>query len=173
MIEKITKGSFWRARLIELSVALVVVYVSINLIEYREALSRAAVPASDWFVLREIYVPDHETGQNPSIIYDRTIVENHRGFWVAEAQRIDVESDSGVFENACTGSGISDYDVDEGFLAGSVKWDWFFGRPCAIAPGVYRINLTRDMSRPGYPIKQTRSVSNTFTVYPNGGLPRR
>jgi len=156
---------WFRARAVEVSMALFIAYLTVNLIEYREAIRRADIPPTDWFVLNEIFVPDHEAGSDPSILYDRTILSNHRGFWIAEAQRVNPDGRMGLFQNACSGSGLDDYDRGEVLPKGnSVRWSWFFGRPCAVEPGVYRVQLTRDMSKPGYPVKQMRAWSSTFTV---------
>jgi len=156
---------WWVSRAVELSIALLVFYVAVTLYEYREALKRADVPPEAWFELAEIYVPDHDEGSNPDMIYDRAIYVAHRGFWVAEAQRVDPDGREGVFQNYCTGSGVADYDLDD--VLGNdneVTWEWFFGRPCTIPPGQYRIQLTRDMTIPDWPVKQTRHHSNVFTV---------
>ena len=70
-----------------------------------------------------------------------------------------------MFQNACSGSGVDDYDMGEVLgLDNTVNWSWFFGRPCRIGPGTYRVQLTRDMTKPGYPVKQMRGWSNTFYV---------
>lgn len=169
MRKHLTSWRWWMTRMGEIVIALALFYITVSLMEYRDAVSKADVPASDWFVLEEIYVPDHEVGSNPSMVYDRDILVDHRGFWVAEAQRINPDGQNGVFRNACSGSGVDDYDKDE--VLGkddAVSWEWFFGRPCTIPPGTYRIQLTRDMTKPGYPVKQMRGWSNTFHVYAPG-----
>lgn len=164
----VTKRLSWGwflGRAMELSVALIVFYVAVTLYEYREALKRAEVPAEEWFTLNEIYVPDHERGSDPEMIYDRDIYVSHRGFWVAEVQRVNPDGREGVFQNFCTGSGVADYDVSDVLGAdNTVTWSWFFGRPCAVPPGKYRIQLTRDMTLPDWPVKRTRSHSNIFEV---------
>lgn len=163
----ITQPRWWGARFTELFIAVALAYITINVIEYREAVSKANVPSEDWFVLNEVYVPDHVVGSNPNMIYDRDILIAHRGFWVAEAQSVSPDGREGLFKNACTGSGVDDYDPSD--VLGpedTVDWTWFFGRPCVIPPGTYRIQLTRDMTKPGYPVKQDRGFSNTFHVLP-------
>lgn len=155
----------WLAsRSTELVIALVVVYIGIGLTEYRQAMKREAVPASDWFEITEIFVPDHAVGSNPDMIYGRTIHVAHRGFWVAEVQRVNPGGHEGVFQNACTGSGVNEYEEDEVLIEQTVTWSWFFGRPCRVGPGVYRVKLTRDMAIPGWPVKKTDDWSNTFRV---------
>lgn len=164
-MSRLQRIGWWGQRLTEVVVAIFVAYIAITMIEYREAVQKDSVEPSDWFVVNEIYVPDHEVGSNPLMIYDREIRVPHLGFWVVEAQRINPDGREGVFQNACSGSGVSDYDLDEVLGRGNeVTWEWFFGRPCVIPPGTYRLLLTKDMTVPGYPVKQDRYVSNTFHV---------
>ncbi len=154
-------------RATEAFIALTLAYLTVHLIEYREAVKRADVPATDWFILDEIYVPDHDEGSDPTMVYARRILTDHRGFWVAEAQRVNPDGRQGVFQNVCSGSGLDDYDTTEVLGVGNtVSWSWFFGRPCRLPPGTYRIQLTRDMSKTGFPVKQTRDWSNTFHIVP-------
>lgn len=162
---KVSSFRWWGSRFSEMFIALTLFYLSVNLIEYREAVRKANVPVDTWFVLDEIFVPDHEVGSNPGMIYGRQVLVNHRGFWVVEAQRVNPDGREGVFQHACSGSGVNDYDTDEVLGEnGNVSWTWFFGRPCVIPPGTYRVQLTRDMAIPGYPVKQMRGWSNTFIV---------
>ncbi len=162
---------FWVSRAMETLIALGLAAFIITIWEYRDAEQRASIPASEWWIVNDIYVPDHEVGSNPDMIYDREILVAHRGFWVAEVQRQDPNQWKGVFFAACTGSGVNDYDVDEGIPNDTVSWEWFFGRPCAVPPGTYRIQLTKDMTVPGYPVKQSKNYSNTFRVLPRGEKP--
>ena len=144
--------------------ALVLLYVTTSLIEYRNAVARADVPASEWFEVSEIFVPDHRVGDNPEIVYDREIRVGHRGFWVVEVQKVSPGDRAGVFQTACTGSGVNDYDLDDVLVDDTVSWSWFLGRPCRVAEGTYRIQLTRDMMIPDWPVKKTKDWSNTFKV---------
>lgn len=165
MIQNLKSFRWWGARITEATVAFLLFYVTASLLEYREAMKRVDTPAEEWFVLTEIFVPNHTVGSDPEILYDREILIDHRGFWVAEVQRVDPDGRDGVFQNACIGSGVADYDRDEVLSPNkSVKWSWFFGRPCVVPPGQYRVQLTRDMVVPGWPVKKTRAWSNTFIV---------
>lgn len=146
--------------------------ISVGLITYVNAVQedrQLSVPAEAWFTVNSIYVPDHVEGSNPIMIYDRTIIEPHRGFWIAEAQR---QAEPGVakFFNECSGSGVADYDLEDVIPANEVEWSWFFGRKCEVPPGTYRIQMTKDMVRPDWPVKSMKPVySNVFRVLPRGG----
>jgi hypothetical protein len=165
MMDNLKDSRWWMSRFVELAAALAIGYMTIQLIEYREAVRRDEIPASDWFELRELYVPDHAQGSDPLMVYDRVIKEDHRGFWVAEVQKVKPDGRSGVFQNVCSGSGVAEYETTD--VLGpdnAVSWSWFLGRPCRVQPGNYRILLSRDMVVPGYPVKSQRSVSNIFRI---------
>lgn len=165
MIQNLKSPRWWASRFVELAAAMAVAYMTINLIEYREAVRRDEVPSTDWFELRELYIPDHAQGSDPIMVYDRRIKQDHRGFWVAEVQRVNPNGRAGVFQNVCTGSGVADYDTTD--VLGpdnTVNWSWFLGRPCRVGPGAYRVQLSRDMVVSGYPVKSQRTVSNIFHV---------
>ena len=156
---------WWVGRTFEISVALLVFYVAVTLIEYRESVAKTETPASEWFVLNELYVPDHKVGDDPLLVYDREILSDHKGFWIAEVQLVDAGGSDGLFQNICTGSGVNDYNMNETLGPDSeVHWTWFFGRPCVVPPGRYRIMLTRDMTKPDWPVKRHRDISNVFVV---------
>lgn len=163
-LKEIKTGRFWLSRATEVVTACLLFYVGLNLYEYREAVAKAEVPSEDWFEVSEIYVPDHVFGSNPDMLYDREIKVDHRGFWVVEVQQVMSGGEGGLFQNACTGSGVNDYDLTDFLAEDTVTWQWFVGRPCRVPPGTYRIQLTRDMMIPGQPIKKTRNFSNTFKV---------
>lgn len=160
--------AWWRLRLIELSFALIVVYVVIQLAqavgERQEALlqrQKDLLPASAWFEVHEIYVPDHEVGSNPLLKYDRTIHESFTGFWIVEVQLVRPD---GLFTNVCSGDGVNDYDLDEILENDEVTWEWMLDRPCAVPDGQYRLRASYVMTRPDWPEKRVMAYSNVFRV---------
>lgn len=156
------KTRLWvKLRLTEISVALLVVWLVIQISTFVHSTQRQLVNPSSWFEVREIHVPDHASGSNPQITYDRIILEPFRGFWVVEAQQRD---DAGMIHSACSGSGVSDYDPEEIIPGGRVSWVWFVGRACTLPPGEYRLRVSWDMTRPDWPVKQIVNFSNTFLV---------
>lgn len=152
-----------RIRLIEAAVAAVLAGATIWAVSTAKEFRRASAPASDWFVINEVFVPDHAQGDDPEILYTREVREPFRGFWIVEVQERGVENLSYA---ACTGSGVNDYDLDDHIPAGQVSLSWFVGRDCKLKPGLYRLRVSVDMSRPGWPVKQVLAMSNLFTVYP-------
>lgn len=122
---------------------------------------RDLLPAESWFVVNEVYVPDFRAGENPSLIYNRTIREDFTGFWIVEVQR---KQPDGLWATACSGNGISEYDKTEVIPNNTVTWEWFIGRPCPPTPGVHRLRVTYTMKRPGWPEKRLFTTSNEFRV---------
>lgn len=152
-----------RIRLAELAVATILAGATIWGVTTARDFRRDAVPASEWFAIKEVFVPDHVMGEDPQMIYDREILQPFRGFWIVEVQ----ERSAGTLSyTACTGSGVNDYDLDDHLPGDTVDLSWFVGRECKLAPGAYRLRVSIDKSRPGWPVKHTLAYSNLFTVSP-------
>lgn len=162
-----TEGSKTRIklRMMELSVAIVIVWGVIQITTFIHSTQRQMVRAEQWLSVREIFVPDHVTGSNPEIVYDRIIHEPFRGFWVVEVQGRERDSYAGN-RPVCSGAGVSDYDPDDVIPGSVVTWEWFIGRTCAVPPGEYRLRITYDLTRINWPAKQVVAFSNVFTVLP-------
>lgn len=158
--ERIRSVSYWRHRIIEVLIAGISFFLITSYLDQREADGRAAVPASDWFEVSELFVPDHQRGSNPGMIYDRRAKVEFRGFWIAEVQR---REDKG-FSTECTGSGVKEYRPGDFTTGIPVTWGWFLGRPCPVSQGTYRIIVSYDMFKPGFPVKRYGAISNTFTI---------
>lgn len=152
-------------RIVEATMALLLFYAVVQLSERMNQQERESLPASSWFKVNEIYVPDHAQGSNPPVIYDRTVFALFRGFFVVEVQK---QLDNGLWWSACSGSGVSDYEPGEAIPDNTVTWEWFVTRPCPVPPGIYRLRVSWEMKVPGWPTKNTVALSNTFTVYSNG-----
>lgn len=155
------RSHWFRNRLIELAAAMAVVYVVTAALEHREDAYREAVLPEEWMEVHEVFVPDHTVGSDPPLHFSRTIRENFTGLWIAEVQ---TRSAEGFFANVCSGSGIDDYDTTDRLPEEGVSWSWYFGRPCVVPPGEYRVLTVWEMRRPGYPMKRLRHVSNVFEV---------
>lgn len=167
----IKSPKYWGEKTVEIVTASIAAFILVSFLQSREDLEKSSVKAEDWFTVNSIYVPDHEVGANPIMVYDRSILETHRGFWVVEAQRQEAPGVARFF-NECSGSGVDNYTETDLLPEEGVSWSWFFGRPCTVPPGLYRVEMTKDLSVPGYPVKSMLPVfSNTFRVYPPGALP--
>lgn len=169
LVSKMKTWEFWKDRATEMALALFVFAVTVNLLDHRrdriEQQEADLFVARDWFTVHEIFVPDHAHGENPLIVYDRTIYEPFVGFWVAEVQHRDGGDVPSTFFNTCTGSGTATYSLEDSLPEDGVSWEWFLDRPCEVGPGQYRIVVTYDLHIEGYPIKRQEARSNVFTVY--------
>lgn len=155
---------WWRFRALEMVVAVVLLSSALYLTNYVQMRQRADVPAANWFTVNDIYIPDFQIGDNPTITYDRTIKEPFRGFWVIEVERF-LEDGKTILE--CTGSGVNDYEVTDYIPRNSVSFEWFIGRRCeALPPGSYRLRGSWKMKRYGWPDKQIIKYSNVFKIGP-------
>lgn len=150
-----------KARLAEAALAVFIVFLIVQFRAQIDQRDREALPASAWFQVNEIFVPDFRTGENPDMIYDRTIREDFRGFFVAEVQE---QQPNGLWFAACSGSGASDYEQTDVIPDRTVSWEWFLNRECDVSPGTYRLRVSWDMRKPGWPTKTTVALSNIFTV---------
>ena len=65
---------------------------------------------------------------------------------------------------ACSGSGASDYEQTDAIPDRTVEFSWFVNRDCNINPGTYRLRVSWDMRRVGWPTKTTVALSNIFEV---------
>lgn len=159
--QPVTWRSWVKSRLLELAISLVLFWAAIQVVEFVRAASKAAVAASEWMVVREVFVPHHVVGENPEIIYDRDVLAESRGFWIVEVQRRDSD---GLNFTECSGAGVNEYETTDVIPGDKVRWDWFIGRECAVGPGTYRLRISYDLTREGYPVKSFIVLSNTFNV---------
>ena len=172
MKSKMWSYEWWRNRLIEVVVALTVAILIVQISGLVGQRQRNLLPATAWFIVNDVFVPDHPVGSNPSIIYDRVIRQPFTGYWVVEVQRVDVD---GLFRPVCSGAGISYYEPDESLDPSIVTWEWMIGRPCRVKPGAYRLRISYKMEKSGWPTKETFVSSNTFLVTDPevGAVPQR
>lgn len=148
-------------RLAEVGVALAIVWILVQIFGFYRDFTRDSVPATAFFEVIELHVPDHRAGQDPQIDYDRTIVRPFRGFWVAEIQERAGDGTRAV----CFRPGAANYDPEDR-LPENVSLGWFLHSLCDLEPGTYRIQVGWDILAEGYPLKQVSFFSNWFTVFP-------
>jgi hypothetical protein len=122
-------------------------------------VNEATAPAVDWFVVHELFIPDHEAGGNPVIVYERTVKKEMSGQWSVETQQ---EVD-GRWVTVCRGSGVSHYSPDED-LPDSVTLRWYRG-PCDKPAGTYRLQTVWVFSNAKGVTRTELNVSNEFQVF--------
>lgn len=161
MVEERNWFVWFKHRIAEAALAAFVVFLIVQFKDQIDARQRDALPASAWFQVNEIFVPDFRVGENPEMIYDRTVREDFRGFFVVEVQQ---QQSNGLWFAACSGSGASDYEQTDVIPDRTVEFSWFVNRDCNINPGTYRLRVSWDMRRVGWPTKTTVALSNIFEV---------
>lgn len=161
------RWDWWRARFAEGAVALVIATVVIQLAGEVSDRQKYLLPASAWFVVNEVYVPDFPVGEPPDILYDREIYENFDAFWIVEVQK---QTPNGLWTTVCSGNGVNEYDPSEVIPGNTVSWPWFINADCMILPGTYRLKTTYTMTRPGWPQKRLFNLSNEFRVTAREGV---
>lgn len=153
--------NWWKHRFFELLAALGMASFIIVISQAVAERQRDLVPALAWFQVNEVFVPDHEMGQDPVLVYDRNVLEPFEGFVITEVQR---QADSGVWITVCSGTTIRSFDPGELIENNTVSWSWFIGNACEVRPGAYRLRITYTMTRIGWPAKRTFVLSNQFVV---------
>lgn len=152
---------WWRQRLAELAAASVMATVIITVASFVAQRQREITPASAWFQINEVFVPDYRTGIPGAVTYDVVTLERFESFRIVEVQRA---ATSGVWLSVCAGAVIETRDPQTVIENKTVSWDWLLGTSCEMPPGAYRLRLTYAMSRPGWPAKRAFALSNVFHV---------
>ncbi len=121
-------------------------------------VDNATAPASAWFTVDKMIVPDHKAGENPDIEFERTIKRNMSGRWAVETQSYN----GSRWVTVCRGSGLSNYSVDED-LPRPITLDWFRGA-CDEKPGLQRLQTVWLFSDEEGLTRSVISESNEYTV---------
>ncbi len=161
-VERQGWGEWTWHRFVEVVMAVLLFYAIIQFADRINQNDRAMLPANAWFRVNEVYVPNHKSGSNPPVIYDRQIMEEFRGFFVVEVQK---KLENGLWWSACSGSGVNDYQPGDALPSNTVDWEWYVSRPCPVPPGIYRLRSSWEMKRPDWPIKSVVNLSNEFWIY--------
>ena len=80
-------------------------------------------PATDWFVVRNVSVPDFIAGSDPPVNYDRVIKKEFFGRWSVEVHGTTQSTNYAI----CTGSGQNHYEPTETLPDTGVSMSWFMG----------------------------------------------
>lgn len=160
-------------RFVEIGIAFTLVLILTSHLQQREEDRFESIPATEWFEVTEVFVPDHEVGADPLVVYDRYIKRDFTAFWVVEVQRRDGQLDQERFFASCSGSGTNQYETTDYLEPSDVTWTWFIGRECHVRPGSYRLVVTYDMRVPEFDrVKRYKVLSNVFQVYAPGTMSR-
>lgn len=124
-----------------------------------------ASPATDFFSIETLNIPDFVEGNDPVMSYSRTIKQNFFGTYIVEI--VDVKANRASLP-VCINSGSRNYTVGKK-LPNPVTLGWFVNKDCGLKPGQYIANSTWKIEADGYPPKSYDKSSNVFRVIPKGG----
>lgn len=123
-------------------------------------------PADNWFVVRNVAVPDFTEGENPSIVYDR---ENRQPATIK--RNVDIHSADDInADPVCSGRNVKAIGISA-LPDVNVPLSEFIGAPCTLRAGQYVAEVSWIVTPKGYKPKRATYVSNIFRVLPSGSLP--
>lgn len=136
------KGVTWK----EFPPMIVLVLCVLWIIDWTQQYERDHRPVEEYFIVRQLQVPDHKTGDNPKIAYDREIMKPFWGDWVGEVQALS------SFQAVCANAGSWHYDPGTKPPEGGFTLNWFMDKKCTLPPGSYRLQscwrVHRDDAKP-------------------------
>jgi hypothetical protein len=134
--------------------------------ERRRSVWQAKIdqPATDWFSVSNISIPEFLEGQDPTIVYDRVVKLPFNGTWVADA----IATESGANQSVCTGNGTIRDKAGKSLQVSGIKLSWLMGKDCRLNAGQYSIMINYEIKPLGYPPKFYSATSNIFRVLPEG-----
>lgn len=138
-------------------------FIAAQKLVQEEAQRREEARPQEWFVVKNVFVPDHLEGENPLLVYARTVHKPFNATW-----NVDVHLLGEAETSVCTGSGNSTYTSTEVLPESGVELSWFIGKRCQLKPGNYTLHTTWEMRIPDYPPKVTTYISNSFLVLEKG-----
>lgn len=124
---------------------------------------KSSAPATEFFEVKNINIPDFTQGTDPVMAYDRTIKKNFIGTFIVEIHKAEKD----VHNAVCSNSATRTYKANEQ-PPDIVTLDWFVDRKCGLPPGQYVVETTWKIEAEGYPAKEYSALSNVFRVLPEG-----
>jgi hypothetical protein len=127
-------------------------------------------PAEEWFVVKNIAVPNFIEGDDPLMIYDREVKLPFDATWNVIISRVGVPT----LDPVCSGSGHHNYEPRTKMPEAGVTMSFFVGddawRNCSnkMKEGQYSLRVSYEMRPEGYPVKHLSYSSNLFRVLPRG-----
>lgn len=117
-------------------------------------------PGSWWLEVHRIEVKDSVVGKSPSMIVDRTIHRSFFGSWTVTILKKGVAG----YYTYCVARGTSDYRPNV-VLPDNPDLDWWtWPTKCPLSAGEYVVNTLWRIEPQGYPVKEIRVSSNSFTI---------
>lgn len=151
-------AQMFKDRTVELLVAALLFFVGGFVFSWVHRVDVATEPASAWFTVDAMVIPDHRVGENPVIDFERTIKKSMTGRWSVETQKFN----GSRWVTVCRGSGISNYSIDED-LPRPITLNWYRGA-CETEPGLYRLQTVWLFSDGTGLTRSVQNESNDFNV---------
>lgn len=124
-------------RFANFAVAALVVFPIFLVWDWMQERSRAAIPASEWFEVKQTFVPDHMAGEDPDVIYKRNIKKAFTADWF-----VAIYPASSPDEIACSGSARWRYRPQKHPPNSKMALSKYVGERCNLPPDRY-FGLTR------------------------------
>lgn len=120
---------------------------------------RETAPASDFFEVSDVRIPDHAEGDDPLVLYLRDIHRDFTGDWF-----ITLFPEDRPTRIACDGAGRFRYRSNVELSDNQMPLSRFIGKQCGLPAGCY-FGLARWEIRPdGFPMKELEKRIPEFCV---------
>lgn len=166
VIGKVSSMKFRRIDLLAIFIGILAVGVWVKYDTYKDNLR----PASDWFTINKISIPDFEEGTDPLVLYDRSIKLPFYGEGKSEVRDI-----SGAIPNVvCTGSWDMAYEPGDVLDTTKITFNWILGArvipsPCEPKAGQYVTWISVRVKPLNGVEREVTYLTDTFIIYPKGG----
>lgn len=134
-----------------------------------EKIKKFLEPATNWFEVKDLFVPNFVLGEDPILLYDRDIKRSFQGEWLVEIEKV---TGRGV-QFICKVEGRNNYRP-ENILMDQTTLNWFMaydgrGTVCGdkiLETGSYRIEVRWriEPDEPGYDVKIYRYTTRPFMI---------
>lgn len=134
---------------------------------YWNEQSKLSEPVENWFVVRNISIPDFVEGENPIMIYDH---EQRRE--AAIRRNVDIHhADNLKGDPICSGRSVRTSGPTVNGMDVNIPFSEFVASICAPKEGSYVANVSWLVAPEGYKLKWLRHTSNVFKVLPKDVVP--
>lgn len=148
-----------------LAMLVIVPWLLVSLIsDISRGISRIAIDAADYMTVHGVEVMDSRQGEDPRVIYRRTVHKPFRGRWIASIYS--ERNAQGETYGVCNNSGEANYKPSIVLPQSGVSLEWFMEKDCQLEPGRYTLVTTWEILLDHGVIKRTTATSNQFEVKP-------
>lgn len=148
------KGMSWR----EIPPMIVLALCALWVLEWTRQYARDNAPVEEYFDVRQIAVPGHPVGVDPSIVYDRKINKDFDAQWTVQVQDVNQN-----LKDICIGGKSQHYFKDKALPREGVTLTWLLqpALPCVLTPSSYRVVVCWEIER-----ELARNAKKCYTTQP-------